>query len=141
MKILSITYCLIVFLLSISCNSYKNSRIVKSKTTLNNVWVLQSLNSNTYDRSSLKHPLLEININEEKFYGNDGCNQIMGSIKEVTNKTIEFTNIAGTRMRCLNMESSNHYLSLLQKTRRFKIQNSKLTLLDSDKNILMSFSN
>jgi len=140
MKVLTTTLYLIVIFLSISCSSYKSNQTVKSKTILNDIWVLHSIKSKIYDKSSVKHPYLEINISEKKIYGNDGCNRIRGSIKHITNKTIEFTDIAKARMRCPNMEMTNKYLRLLQKTRYFKIQNLHLTLLDSDKNIIMSFS-
>lgn len=139
MRLLATTFYIIIIFSSLSCDGIKKTQI-KSKTKLNDLWMLHSIHSESYDKSSLKHPRLEFNIREEKFYGNDGCNQITGSIKQLTNKSIRFSGVVGTRMRCLNMEISREYLSLLQKTRYYSIQNLHLTLLDSNKNKLLAFT-
>lgn len=67
---------------------------------LNNKWVLEkignaAINLNEYS----KVPSFQFNILEGKLSGNDGCNNIGGTI-EVQGKRIQFSSLFSTRMAC-----------------------------------------
>jgi len=136
MRLLATTFYITIIFSILSCGGIKK---IQSKTKLNDTWMLHSIHSEPYYKSSFKHPSLEFNIIQKKVYGNDGCNQISGSINELTNSLIQFDMIMGTRMLCPNIEFSVQYLELLQKTKYYSIKNLHLTLLDSNKNRLLTF--
>jgi len=145
MKQLKLTiYALAIFLLT-SCGTKKNdatydiNKKTEAKQLLNDIWILDSIDNLTINNTTQKKPQLEVNINENKFYGNDGCNQIKGSISKLTNSEIQFKHIFGTKMRCFNMKFTEQYHSKLLETTYYSIKGLRLTLLDSNKNRLLTF--
>ncbi|SDX43232.1 Heat shock protein HslJ [Lutibacter oricola] len=137
-------YALAIFLL-MSCGTKKtNATYVINKKTeakqlLNDIWILDSIDNLTINNTAQKKPQLEVNIKENKFYGNDSCNQIKGSITKLTNSEIQFKHIFGTKMRCNNMKFTEQYHSKLLKTKYYTIDKLQLSLLDSEENILLTF--
>lgn len=133
------------FLAILSCSSLeKNSsnrapKVTENNLLLNDIWQLYSIGNSKYENTAQKHPQLEFNISQNKFYGNDGCNQIQGSLSKLSNSELQFGEMFGTKMRCSNMNFTNKYHSALLKTRYYSIKNLQLILLDSEKNTLMIF--
>lgn len=73
------------------------------------------------------------------FSGNNGCNQIMGNLKGLTNTDLQFATINETRMACKEMKLSNTFLTLLRETNQYKIAKLNLTLMDSNGKVLLLF--
>lgn len=81
---------------------------------------------------------IKLNLKEKSFHGNDGCNDIFGSIIHTKNE-LEFKNIASTKMACLNMQEAYEFMQKLDKTKYFEIKNDKLFLKNKDKKTLLTF--
>jgi len=108
---------------------------------LNDIWVLEMLGDIEIPASKGRNrtPQIEINLAENRFFGNDGCNNIMGGLKLVDAEKLEFGMIAGTKMACLNMQNSYKFTQALGKTRTYKIDGLKLYCFDSEGKELLQF--
>lgn len=110
-------------------------------TLLNDIWVLEKIGTTKIAVGSGRNrtPQIEINLAQNRFFGNDGCNNMMGSLKLVDDKNLEFGRIAGTRMACTDMENPYKFTQALAKTKTYTIENLKLILLDIDGIALLQF--
>jgi len=108
---------------------------------LNDIWVLEMLGDIEIPASKGRNrtPQIEINLAENRFFGNDGCNNIMGGLKLVDAEKLEFGMIAGTKMACLNMQNSYKYTQALGKTKTYKIEGLKLYFFDAGGKELLQF--
>ena len=119
-----------------SCNT-KNK---DSKTLLNDIWVLETLDGQAISvDSQSERPQLEFNLAEKRFTGINGCNNIFGNIKEITNSKLILSDMASTRMACPDMELPNKFNQLFKDIRSYKIENLKLTLYGENNKELMQF--
>ena len=110
------------------------------KMRLNDTWALKSINNEAIDSETFqKQPILEIQLNKMKIFGNDGCNNMFGSIKSLNENNITFGALGGTKMACPNMEISSKYTSVLGKTKTYKIDDLQLYFYDADGNELLRF--
>jgi heat shock protein HslJ len=99
---------------------------------LHDIWALVSIGGEKINLQDFqKHPVLEINLTENRIMGNDGCNNIFGSIKTVNDNQLEFSQMGGTKMACPNMDLSGNINSGLSKTHTYKLQKLELSLMDS----------
>ena len=116
----------------------KDNRLV-----LNDIWILENLNGNPIDRSSVSEesqpPQLEIYVGEMKYNGTDGCNNIFGGIVELNESNLRFGLSAGTRMMCQKMEIPDEFNRTLPEVESYKVQDLKLYLFDKEGNELMQF--
>lgn len=116
---------------------------IDKRMRINDIWALTAIDSDQTPVKSIvatqKHPVLEINISDMKFYGNDGCNSIQGSIKKLHESALEFSEISSTRMACPNMQLPLHFLQALENTKSFKIQELELTLYSKENKELLRF--
>jgi heat shock protein HslJ len=88
--------------------------------------------------SSERPPSLQFSLEEGRFTGFGGCNQIMGSF-ELDKKNIQIGRIGGTKMNCPNMADENLLISSLHQVNRYKLEEGKLILL-KDKSKVLVFS-
>ncbi|MCB0454035.1 MAG: DUF4377 domain-containing protein [Aequorivita sp.] len=110
------------------------------KMRLDDTWTLKSINNEAIDSETFKkQPILEIQLNKMKIFGNDGCNNMFGSIKSLNKNNITFGALGGTKMACPNMEISSKYTSALGKTKTYKIDDLQLYFYDADGNELLRF--
>ncbi|MCB0468045.1 MAG: DUF4377 domain-containing protein [Aequorivita sp.] len=110
------------------------------KMRLDDTWALKSINNEAIDSETFqKQPILEIQLNKMKIFGNDGCNNMFGSIKSLNENNITFGALGGTKMACPNMEISSKYTSVLGKTKTYKIDDLQLYFYDADGNELLRF--
>lgn len=131
---------LMLFLLQ-GCEVKKESLSASQMTggiVLHNIWVLKKIEQKIYKKTSRKI-YLEFNIKEKTFYGNDGCNQILGRLEKVTKTQLIFSPISGTLMACKNMHTSEKFTQALQLVRFYTVKNLHLYLLDKNKKELLSF--
>jgi heat shock protein HslJ len=81
-------------------------------------------------------PVLEININENRVSGHDGCNNFVGRAV-VKGENITFGNLASTRMACPNMQTSAQIPQVLSgKGYVFAIKNNQLLLSTGDQVVM-----
>lgn len=111
----------------------------EAKVLLNDIWILHKIEDNAFAKATPKHPQLEFNSADTKFYGNDGCNRILGPLEQLTNTELVFGAMAGTKMRCPEMGEVQTYLARLKEVTHYRISNLELSLLDADKNILLVY--
>lgn len=84
-------------------------------------------------------PFIGFNTDENRIYGNVGCNTINGALlqNEKTANSLKFENIATTMMMCPDMETETTVLNALNETRSFSIKNGQVYLLGENGNELL----
>lgn len=106
----------------ISCGSQKD--IVEENkapgSLLNNVWQLTSIDQRPIGETQ-KIPQIEFQLEENRFSGNDGCNQVSGSIEDVNNKRIKFGPMMGTKMACIDMSVPDKFVIAMASVRSYGI--------------------
>ncbi len=74
---------------------------------LNGKWMLEKIaGTNINPKDYTRTPYFVIDLLKEKISGNDGCNNVDGTI-EVQGKRIQFSNIKSTKMACNNKSIAN----------------------------------
>jgi heat shock protein HslJ len=99
---------------------------------LHDIWVLEELNGEKIKKEdfSKEFPLLEIYANTNKFSGFAGCNQMKGSLFFEKGK-LRFTNLATTKMMCEPVNKEAEFITALQSSSVYKIENNRLILSNS----------
>jgi len=107
---------------------------------LHDIWVLEKMKGATVSKEDFNGkdvPNMEVNINNNEFSGFSGCNRMRGSLfyeKDV----LRFTQVASTRMACPNMEKESEFLTALQGSTTYKVENNRLHLSNgSEENLLV----
>ncbi len=129
----------VILLFSCSASRKATTENDNSMTRLHDIWALESMNGESLPSDLSKMPVLEIFVEENNIVGNDGCNNISGSIKKITNEELVFGQIMGTKMACPNMVFSRKFGSNLSSTRFYVLKGLSLVLLDENKTELMVF--
>ncbi len=77
-----------------------------------------------------------LDIDADRASGRGGCNRFSGEVQIAAN-SIRFGELASTRMACVPalMDQEDRYLRALREVRSWKIENTKLLLLDSAGNV------
>ncbi len=140
MKIIS---AIVLVLLLNGCSGESKINSQKPDKSLNATWIAEYINGISITSDSEtgpeKLPQLEINMEELKYTGNDGCNNIFGGITELDQEILVFGMGAGTRMMCQNMEIPDLFNQTLPRVASYKIKKNKLHLFDKEGNELMQF--
>ena len=84
-------------------------------------------------------PRLEVNTSEMKIYGNDGCNDYFGTLKDLTETGLAIENIGSTRKMCPDMEIPERYKQALLKVRTYTFNEQILILKDANGNEMLAF--
>ncbi|WP_421806039.1 META domain-containing protein [Flagellimonas sp.] len=107
---------------------------------LHDIWVLEEMNGNAVSKEEFGGrdlPNLEININNNRFSGYSGCNRITGGIF-YEEDVLRFTQVATTQMACPNMDKESAFLTALNSSTQYKVENNRLYLSNgSEENILI----
>lgn len=107
---------------------------------LHDIWVMQEMTGVEIRKENLLKglPVFEIYLNDMRFAGHAGCNQLAGNIDIEGNK-ITFGEIIATKIACPDMDVEHAVLSALtNNTFKYQIDNLKLILI-SEKGIEISF--
>ena len=75
-------------------------------------------------------PQLNIEADEMRYNGSDGCNRLMGGLIELNDKDIRFGVSAGTQMMCPDMEIPDLFNRTLSEVRSWIIKKNQLQLFD-----------
>ena len=112
---------------------------------INKHWKLVKLNGEKISVNAEKgdiEPFIALQREDNKVYGNTGCNNLMGSFKVESNYgeegEIRFSQIATTRMACRDINYEQDYLKVLENTDNYSIKNDTLSLKTRNK-ILAKF--
>lgn len=86
-------------------------------------------------------PYLRFNQRDQRFSGNDGCNQIMGTYQATAN-SLKLSAIASTRRACLSGDDLNNggFVKALSATQSYQLEQDRLLLLDQQQQVLLTFS-
>ncbi|SDQ10734.1 META domain-containing protein [Flagellimonas zhangzhouensis] len=108
---------------------------------LHDIWVLESMKGTTVSKEDFNEqdvPNMEVNVNSNRFSGFSGCNRMTGSLF-FENGLLRFTQIAGTRMACPSMEKESEFLTALQASTTYKVENNRLYLSNPNEENLLVF--
>ncbi|MDO6760147.1 DUF4377 domain-containing protein [Tamlana sp. 2_MG-2023] len=123
---------------------YKLVKVLEKKQdprmNLHDIWAATHINGNTIDNSQTEVPNLEINITKMMIFGTDGCNSYSGSIKTLTENTIDFGPIIMTRKMCMNMEVPDAYTKAISNAISYKREGLTLYFYDANNNETLRFS-
>jgi heat shock protein HslJ len=99
---------------------------------LHDIWVLEELNGKKISKKdfSKEFPLLEIYARDNKFLGFAGCNRMNGSLFFEKGK-LRFTNLATTKMMCESSNKETEFITALQGSNTYQIENNRLILSNS----------
>lgn len=124
----------------ISCNR-GNSDSLDQLRLLDGSWELISILGTDIQISTVEEgiqaPGLDIQVDEMKYTGNDGCNSLMGGIIEVDDKLLAFGLAAGTRRMCKEMDLPDQFNRTLAQVKSYKIKNQMLKLYEENGKELM----
>ena len=91
-------------------------------------WVLVEMKGVPVQQSgSRKDAFINFEVDQKRFRGNGGCNQVNGSYS-VDKNTIQFKEVSGTKMSCDDIEFENTFLSALGSVNRYEIKGNDLLL-------------
>lgn len=105
---------------------------------IHDIWIATKIMGNPINRMS-ETPRLEVNLTEMTVYGNDGCNNFNGVIKEVSDTEIILGNIAITKKMCRKMEVPDLFNKALSKVKSYKLEGLTLILLDAKGEEVLQF--
>jgi len=117
------------------------SKTSDQRQQLHDIWALQQMTDLTIPITEAfsKRPVLELHLNDMKFVGNDGCNQIMGTIHTVDANGLKLGPVASTMMACPKMENSDKYRALLESIRTYKMESLHLFLYNENNELVLEF--
>ncbi|MBT8326131.1 MAG: DUF4377 domain-containing protein, partial [Bacteroidia bacterium] len=104
-----------------------------TKFRIHDIWALDSIDGEKYKPSQAKHPTIEINTVENRFFGNDGCNNMFGNLDTLTNDELRFGMIGSTMMACMNMVLPDNFKRKMELVKFYEIKGTKLFLQDKNK--------
>ncbi len=107
---------------------------------VNSMWVLiefdgDNIDSEKYDS---KVPHLLFSSDENRFSGNMGCNQLMGSFS-MNDNNFTFSQVASTKMLCPEMELEDAFGQKVDSIGKFQFDQNRLILMDDDKETIAVF--
>lgn len=106
---------------------------------LHDIWVLESINGKEVSQNDFGKdlPSMEINSSSNTFSGSTGCNRMTGSLFS-ENATLRFIKVAVTKMACIKGgDKEKEFLTALNSSTRYTIENNRLTLFNPDKSLLV----
>lgn len=84
-------------------------------------------------------PRFEVNTQDMKIYGNDGCNEYFGSITQLSNTAITIENIGSTRKMCPDMEFPERYMTALKQVKGYDFEENILILKNANDEEVLAF--
>jgi heat shock protein HslJ len=129
MKTMSI---LLLSLTLLACgNSGKMGKDPDPEAALKGRWVAAHIAGEALEGTK-GLPELEIQVEEKRYSGTDGCNNYMGGLIELDEESIRFGVAAGTRMACPDMRIADLFNRTLPEVRSYQRMEGSLHLYDAD---------
>ncbi len=105
---------------------------------IHDIWVAIRINKNPIEEMSPR-PRMEINLTTMKVMGNDGCNEYVGGIKEVTDTQICFGTMASTKKMCRKMDVVNAFNTAMHQVASYRLEGLNLIFLDAENKEVLAF--
>lgn len=125
--------------------SKQNSKHAEDYVIIDNHWKLVELNGKqitTDENNDRKEPFITLNKEDNRVAGNTGCNNLMGSFETSSysgkDGEISFSQIATTRMACIDVNYEQDFLKALEDCDNYTINNDTL-LIKKGNETLASF--
>ncbi|HEV7779681.1 MAG TPA: META domain-containing protein [Chitinophagaceae bacterium] len=94
----------------------------------NQRWVVVEMKGVPVQQSGgRKDAFINFNVNEKRFNGNAGCNQMSGNYT-IDNGNIHFGEVLSTKMSCADIEFETAFLSTLGNVDRYEMEGNDLFL-------------
>lgn len=120
---------------NIPAEKYIIEKIDVDNVIINKYWRLVELNGKEISvntEAGDNEPFLNLQKENNRVSGNTGCNNLMGSFKVASDYgnegEISFSQMATTRMACMNVNYEQDYLNALENTDNYSISNDTLSL-------------
>jgi heat shock protein HslJ len=108
------------------------------KIRLNDIWVATHINNSALDRSK-KLPQIEMSLKKMQLMGTDGCNSIRCEINDLSENSISFGAMMGTKKMCSNMEVPNQFNNALAIVTSYNFKDLELSLYDQEGQEVLKF--
>ena len=103
----------------------------------NQRWVLTEMKGVPVQQSGgRKDAFIRFDVNEKRFTGNGGCNQLNGNYT-IDKNEIRFTEVIATKMSCSDIEFENTFLSVLNSVDRYEVNGNDLRLKRKRETVLV----
>ena len=114
-----------------------NPFLSPSTLRLNDIWALRIFRDSTVNPSSFKEgiPVLELHLNDGRFFGNSNCNTISGSLT-VEDSYITFSDITSSKKYCEG-DFEAQYIQDLKSVDSWTLDKMVLRLKKSGKEVLV----
>jgi uncharacterized membrane protein/heat shock protein HslJ len=114
----------------------KNPFLSPETLRLNDIWALRIINGKEINRKNFKEgiPMLELHLNDGRFYGKADCNEIYGIIN-VGDSYINFTDFSSTKKSCEG-DFENDYIKTLKNVDTWELNKMNLILKSRSKAVL-----
>ena len=132
-KIMFMTGAVALLLVLTGCNGTKRTATNAAKVDRNLVekyWKLIELYGNpvVYPVNFPKEAYIFFQIDGNRFYGDAGCNRILGSYQLTGGNRIILSPAASTMMMCIDMDVETKFLEVLKTADSYFVRNDTLTL-------------
>jgi heat shock protein HslJ len=108
---------------------------------IHDIWLLKSISPKGLPAETnykdMNMPVLEIQVNKKKIYGNDGCNRLFGTITTLEANLISFGSIGGTKKICPNMILPNAFIKTLGRVSAYRREKLELLFFDNNAKEIM----
>ncbi len=125
-----------------SIYAYKLLNVVSkkqdAKLRLNDIWVATHIENKELSRSE-PMPQIEISLKTMQLMGTDGCNNIRGAIKTLTDNVISFGPLLGTKKLCPNMTTPNAFNKAFDGVTSYKLDQLELMFFNSANTEVLRF--
>ena len=100
-------------------------------------WVVVEMKGVPVQQSgSRRDAFINFEVNEKKFTGNGGCNQLNGTYT-IDKRSIQFKDIVSTKISCEDISFENTFLGVLRDVNRYELNGDDLRLKKRNETILV----
>jgi len=99
-----------------------------NSTLVDKHWKLIELFGNPVSENNAKEPHIIFQTEDNRFFGDAGCNRFFGNYQLKGSDRITFSQAATTMMMCINMETEQKFLEVLNTADSYTIKGDTLTL-------------
>lgn len=118
--------------------SFLKKEEISVNPRIHDIWIGIRIGGVKLEQLSVR-PRLEFNLTKMKIYGDDGCNEFNGDIKEISETNITFSTISSTKKLCNDMQVTNEFNNAFAKVKSYKLDGLNLLLFDKSGKEVLAF--
>jgi heat shock protein HslJ len=100
-------------------------------------WIVVEMKGVPVQQSgSRRDAYINFEVNEKKFVGNGGCNQLNGNYS-ISKSSISFNDVISTKMSCEDIAFEEIFLSTLSSVDRYEVRDNDLLLKKKRETVLI----